>query len=576
LPRVLASREARGYGQPHRAVRSELEPIVLAGGVRCWRCGEYIRPGEPWDLGHVDGDKTRYAGPEHRACNRTAPRRWVAPPPEPEPERLGLGADDARWDVPWLKGLRRPPRDAVWPRYMSVPHVKAVGSLGSEFVRWAEGREGLPLRWWQRLVATRLLEVDAKGELVWETLVLSMARQLGKSWLLRELCLWRIHESERFGEPQDVVHTGKDLQVCQEVQRPARAWAKADPAYKVREVNGQESIEFLPGRSRWMLRAKEAAYGLSVSVAAVDEAWKVKASTLDESVVPTMVARVQPQLWLISTAHRLATSLMLSRRQVALAQLEDGDGDLLVEWSAPKSAALEDVQAWKLASPHWTAQRQRLIQKQLDAVRSGDWLDPDEPDPEQSFRAQWLNQWPAGIVPASVGEPLLPAGLWADLAESGLASSSPLFVAMEDDFGNGAAVAACAPLDDGRFEVDGWLCRDWDSAVLDVQRLGALRPIRQLLVGASLLNRLPFEFMAVPSGSRETRVGLPLLRDLALGGVLVHDETTVELDQAVGQAQVRELSTGLELVRVGPAHLVKALAWAVHAAHKPAPTPAVF
>ena len=25
---------------------------------------------EPWDLGHVDGDRTRYSGPEHRACNR--------------------------------------------------------------------------------------------------------------------------------------------------------------------------------------------------------------------------------------------------------------------------------------------------------------------------------------------------------------------------------------------------------------------------------------------------------------------------------------------------------------------------
>ena len=106
-----------------------------------------------------------------------------------------------------------------------------------------------------------------------------MARQLGKSWLLRELCLWRIHQGERFGEPQDVLHTGKDLAVCKEVQRPARVWAKARPdVYKVREVNGQEEIE-LP-RGRVAVDAAGEGGGLRVlrsRVAAADEAWKVRA-----------------------------------------------------------------------------------------------------------------------------------------------------------------------------------------------------------------------------------------------------------------------------------------------------------
>src|SRR5262245_1427081 len=217
----------RGYGREHQTLRARLAPLVAAGYARCARCGETIRPGEPWDLGHGDGDRMRYAGPEHRWCNRATSGRelWRQRLPELEQERDGLPASDDRWRVPWLRGLRKVPADATWPRLMTVPHPSAAGSLGAEFSKWAEQRTGRPLRWSQRLAAARMLEHDDEGRLVWDVAVLSLARQLGKSWLLRELCLWRIEQGERFGEPQDVLHTGKDLAVCIEVQRSARLWA---------------------------------------------------------------------------------------------------------------------------------------------------------------------------------------------------------------------------------------------------------------------------------------------------------------------------------------------------------------
>jgi hypothetical protein len=48
----------------------QLKPLVEAGCVRCARCGELIRPGEPWDLGHDDVDRSQCSGPEHARCNR--------------------------------------------------------------------------------------------------------------------------------------------------------------------------------------------------------------------------------------------------------------------------------------------------------------------------------------------------------------------------------------------------------------------------------------------------------------------------------------------------------------------------
>jgi hypothetical protein len=453
--------------------------------------------------------------------------------------------------------------------------------LGRQFIRYAEARSGRPLRWWQKLVATRLLEVDDQGRLVWDTLVLSTSRQLGKSWLLRELLLWRVHQSARFGEPQDVLHTGKDLAVCREVQRPGRLWAKQQPAgmYRVREVNGQEEIERLADGSRWMLRAKDAVYGYSVSLGAVDEAWKVRPKTVDEGLAPTMVEREQPQLLLVSTAHRAATSLMLTRRQVALDALETGESDLLIEWSAPRDGRLDDVAVWRLASPHWSPAREKLIRRQLDAAQAGELEDdPEEPDPVEAFRAQWLNQWPRHAPPPGVAEDLLPIGLWADLADTGLQVVGPVFVAVEDFFGLGAAVSAVGRLEDGRLEVDGWLCPDWDTAIRDVQVLGLHRQIKQLQVGASLLDRVPAGMIPgpQPAGQAETRVGLALFRDLAQGRMLAHDELTADLDGALTAAQVRETSTGLQLVSRGPTHLIKAMVWAVGAAHRPAPVAAVF
>jgi hypothetical protein len=78
--RKLVDHLKYGSGSGHRESRAQWKPVVDTGRVRCARGADcvfavdgvagLIRPGEPWDLGHVDDDPRRYSGPEHRRCNR--------------------------------------------------------------------------------------------------------------------------------------------------------------------------------------------------------------------------------------------------------------------------------------------------------------------------------------------------------------------------------------------------------------------------------------------------------------------------------------------------------------------------
>ena len=65
---------ARGYGYAHKQQRKALRPVVDAGQAVCSRCGQMILPGSLWDLDHLP-DRSGWAGPAHRYCNRAAPRK---------------------------------------------------------------------------------------------------------------------------------------------------------------------------------------------------------------------------------------------------------------------------------------------------------------------------------------------------------------------------------------------------------------------------------------------------------------------------------------------------------------------
>jgi hypothetical protein len=61
-------------------LRRAWAPRVEAGACTCPKCGQVIKPGEQWDLGHqhdlvLGGLPGGPMVPEHRACNRSAGAR---------------------------------------------------------------------------------------------------------------------------------------------------------------------------------------------------------------------------------------------------------------------------------------------------------------------------------------------------------------------------------------------------------------------------------------------------------------------------------------------------------------------
>jgi hypothetical protein len=292
-----------------------------------------------------------------------------------------------------------------WPRLMTPRHPLAVGTYGPAAIQWAEARKLHPrrskgVRWHQRLILHRALEYDRNGDLVWPLVVISGPRQVGKSWVERIVCGWRIDTgAARWGEQQDVLHVAHKLIAAKEVWFPAaKGWAEHEAGAKVRYANDGPQIELADG-SRWMLQAATEGAGVAFALvmALVDEGWRVPRSVYDHGIAPTMAESQSPQSWLVSTAGTSDSDLMLTYRAKALAvidrrRVKTGDS-LLIEWSVPPGddLDLDDPRVWRLGQPYWDRRREawlRWYRGQVD---------------ERAFLQQALNMWVPSLSPPVLG-----------------------------------------------------------------------------------------------------------------------------------------------------------------------------
>jgi len=567
------------------------------------QCGKLVLPGQEFTVGHIE---PRWKRPdlilvpsnwraEHKACSESSAQGEVIAKaraegasgkksenlgaavvtgvaaaevlsrPETEPEPTVWA--DVVAELPWMAPLAEIPPDATAPRYMTGPHPDSTGTYGPDFCAWVDENPGLHprrtagLRWFQRVVAFRVLEHDEDGRLVWRNVLITLARQLGKSWLLRALIIWRIQHPELFeDEDQTVVYMAHRMPTANEVWRPAARWAIGQD-WHVRWANGEQLIETQDG-GRWMIKAATdgVGVGFALSVIVCDESWMIPRSVV-EAADPALSESESPQLLLVSTAGDSASDLFGTYRNNGIDQLLAPGNTLILEWSAPKALSVEDPVGWRMASPHWSARRESEILDKLSKLEA------------LEFAQNYLNQWVdvAHGRPKEPGLPVFTEGEWGELNDY-RPTGAPVVAAVESWFGEGLAVAVAEPMG-AQVGVSVTLVGSTAEAAA---LLTKLRPTPvTILAGKSLVAEPAFAQLALTPMGSTSKVAVTELRRLVDEDVIRHDSSPGLTAQVLS---VRTLpgADGPRVRSVGRMDGLKACVWAAEHARQAVESPAVF
>ena len=515
----------------------KLREDVLAESDICGFCG---LPGAT-ELDHIipaalGGEMTREnTRPSHASCNRAAgarlgnklrgqrrrrPRKEqnMQPTPNPAPEVFRAAGTPASPSAPerssrGRKSSRKPDSPRIHADGFVLPRLESsgvgvAGSWGVEAADWIDGcgvlGPGNRLRPWQRYVLGRALETREDGRLRWPTVVLTVSRQQGKSVLLKGLAYWRLHQAERFGQPQTILHVANRALTAREAWEPAARLAeetygvspqsRAERRAKLARIVfslGRESLQ-IPDGSRWLVQAAtpSAGVGYSISLALLDEAWAIPRSVAESAISPTMAAMEQPQMWLISTSGDSSSDLLQSYRAQALA---DPDGSvLLLEWSTPPEMDYADPQGWRWASPEWDERREEFLRGRVAAMPSGE------------FRAQYLNQWQVAV------DGWMPAADWAACGVQRLAAprrKDHVTVALEtSQLDQRVTVVAAWRRDNGKVALWSYYAHNVEDAW---RWIGGLNPVSVLLPPDLAVHSPGDPRVVTQVGSRELRSYLP-------------------------------------------------------------------
>jgi hypothetical protein len=244
-------------------------------------------------------------------------------------------------------------------------------SLGFQAVVFAETVARVVLLPWQRWWLIHALELRPDGTFRFRTIVTLVARQQGKTWLLKVLALWAMY----LGVARLVLGSAQSLDIARESWGGACEMVADQPELaaevaNVRQANGEQCLTLTNGaRYRITASTGKAGRGLSVDLLILDELREHRDWAAWAALSKTTMARPNALTVCISNAGDDRSVVLNQLRDAALAaitaaaeRVEAGaddyydraagdEGLALFEWSAPDGCELSDPRGWAAAMP---------------------------------------------------------------------------------------------------------------------------------------------------------------------------------------------------------------------------------
>ncbi|MCV7226069.1 terminase [Mycolicibacterium komossense] len=323
----------------------------------------------------------------------------------------------------------------AWPRIRDT-----CRNMGWTFDRWQDGLGRL------------ILALDGTGLYASDTSVISIPRQVGKTYLIG--CI--VFALALLTPGLTVIWTAHRTKTAKETFASMKAMCE-NPLVKrhiknVSDSRGDEGI-YLKNNSRILFGARENGFGLGfagVGVLVLDEAQRLTSKAMDD-LIPTMNTVKNPLVLLTGTPPRPtdAGEVFTMLRQDAL----DGEseGTLYVEFSADEGADPDDRAQLRKANPsypHRTSERAiRRMRKLLT---------------EESFLREAL-----GIWDKTTHRPVVTAARWRTLLRVGPADGiKPNGFGVDMSHARQISVSACWIDEDQAHTEEVWAGDDTDAAVV--------------------------------------------------------------------------------------------------------------